>query len=356
MVKMWTSVNIDPRNTDANIDKLLGINGLSDTLKSKISSDVYCNLNICVNSLGKKIPDGHSLYILGFWFEIFDENIFIECYNNNPTAEFIILTDLQANDLSKLNRCKVINLYHWKWFIKQGIKQPNYNQKQFKYKLSSLSNRVNEYRAFITLKLMDQKDVFVTWNAKYIQNMDIGYIFSSTGRSKRDALLKNIDQLQNPINQEKFTHPIGSIADDWSYSAYSETLVNSINETKEVSYHADIGILPGPYLSEKTWKPLLYGNGLLFTGQFNTCKTLSELGFVFDYPWSNAYDDLPGDLDRLEIIFDIVDRILGMSHSSIESGIKDSVEYNQHFFNSEKIIQTIDQRNDHGLEQLTKYL
>ena len=347
---MWTPVNIDPRKR--NIDSYLGISGLSDLILSKIDDKTYCNLNVCVTSLGKTIPDGYNLYILGFWFDIFDENVFLQVYKNNPTAQFILLTDLSPNGLTNFDRCKFVNLFHWKWFLSKFHNSP----KNYKYKISSLSNRVNEYRAFITLKLLAQSDVFVTWNAKYLKDINVDYIFSPAGRVKRDELLQNIDLLKFPINQETFFNDPQISSEILLHPAYSESLVNSINETKEISWHADIGILPGPYLSEKTWKPLLSGNALLFTGQFNTGQTLSKLGFAFDYPWSNAYDNQPGDLDRLDLLFDTIDKILGMDFKSIENGIKDSVLYNQNFISSKKIIQIIDERNECGLEQLKTIL
>lgn len=347
---MWTPVNIDPR--ERNIDSELHINGLTDLVVSQSHAKTYCNLNICINGLGKQIPNGYERYILGFWLEIFDEHVFLKAYNENPTAEFIILTDLQANDLANLDRCKVVNLFHWKWFLKStGKKTPG-----CKYKLSSLSNRVNEFRAFVTLKLLDQPDVLVTWNAKYRKGIDIDYIFSSAGRPKRDALLKNSEVLKSPINQESFAHDPEISQTEFVHPAYSESLVNSINETKDNSWHADIGLLPGPYLTEKTWKPLLNGNALLFTGQFNICKTLSSIGFQFDYPWSNSYDTLPGDLDRLEAIFDTIDKILGMDFGAIENGIRDSVLYNQNYAVSNRLAQTIDELNERGREQLKRIL
>ena len=98
---MWTPVNIDPRKK--NIDSYLGISGLSDLILSKIDDNTYCNLNVCVNGLSKTIPDGYDLYILGFWFEIFDENVFLQVYKNNPTAQFILLTDLSPNGLTNFD-------------------------------------------------------------------------------------------------------------------------------------------------------------------------------------------------------------------------------------------------------------
>jgi hypothetical protein len=347
---MWTPVNIDPRTT--NIDDVLHIRGLSDIVAPHVDPTTYCNLNVCVNGLRKKIPNGYQRYILGFWFEIFDEIVFLETYNQNPTAEFLILTDQQANDLGNLDRVKIVNLFHWKWFLERSGTKSN----TYKYKISSLSNRVNEFRAYITMKLLDRADVLVTWNATYMKDIDIDYVFCSSGRPKKDALLENIQRLKMPINQEDFVNDPQNSLYNFAHPAYSETLVNSINETKDLSWHADLGILPGPYMSEKTWKPLLNGNALLFTGQFNTCKTLTELGFQFDYPWSNNYDDLPGDLDRLELIFDTIDEILGMDYSEIENGIRNSVNHNCAYLNSAEIRYVIDQRNEHGLEQLRKIL
>ena len=346
---MWTPVNVDPRQQ--NIDKTLGIAGLTPMLTAKLDNSTYCNLNICISNLQRSIPNGFDRYILGFWFEVFDEHVFLDVYRNNPSAEFVILTDLNANDLAKFERVKVINLYHWRWFIKPAVD----NHEERKYKISSLSNRVTEYRAFVTSKLLGLDDVLVTWNAQFLNDHNVDYIFAAAGQPKRDALIEKINQLRQPIQAETFVNDPGQTLTA-SHPAYTQSLVNSINETKDVCWHAEFGTLPGPYLTEKTWKPLINGNALLFTGQFNTCATLQNLGFEFDYPWSNDYDSVPGDLERLELVLDTIDHILGMSFDHIQQGIQHSTRHNQNLINSGTVRKTVDRLNQAGLEQLAQYL
>lgn len=350
----WTSINIDP--CKKNIDSELHIPDLGAVLLKKISTDTYCNLNVCVNSLGMKIPDGYSRYILGFWFEVFDENVFLNLYKSNPQAEFIILTDLHGNDLKNLDRCQVVRLLHWKWFLKQGFRANSSCTK--KYKISSLSNKVNQYRFFITAKLLQSKLTYVTWHANYDPSLNFDYMLKLVGGTpNKDGLLVHADKLKFPINQETFQNDPGlSLSTSNTHPAYAESLINSINETKDVSWHPEFGILPGPYLTEKTWKPLIFGNALLFAGQVGIKTALEDAGFKFDYPWDNAYSNMPGDLDRLETLLNTIDQILTMSVDDIEVGISESIKYNQDLILSKKIDKYVDQINLAGLSQLEKII
>lgn len=346
----WTPTNIDPRVK--NIDNILGINGLSNLILQKVPNDTFCNFNVNSSLSGCIAPDGFSCYVLGFWFEVFDENVFLTLYNNNPSAEFIILSDMFPNEISLLKRCSWVRLVHWKWFIRSPISENSTQLK--KYKISSLSNRVNEFKFFITAKLLDLPDVYLTWNANYLKNVSYDYIFSKAGCAARDELLIHIDRLKNTVNCEKFINdPEISLGLAKFHPAYTQSLVNFTNETKDVSWHADIGILPGPYITEKTWKPLLAGNALLFSGQYNTKHTLELAGFNFDYPWPDNYSLLSGDLDRLSELLSLVDDILEMSFEKIQKNIKESVDYNQNLIKTGQIAYYIDQINQAGIDLLT---
>lgn len=349
---MWTPVNVDI--SSQNIDSILGINGLCKLVTQKISKDTFCKFNIhCASEpIG---PNGFDRYILGFWFEVLDENVFIEFYKNNPQAEFVILSDMLPNDLVQLPRCKHVRLMHWKWFMSQH--DPKSQGQSKKYKIGSLSNRVNQYKFFVTAKLLDKSDVCFTWNALYYPNISYEYIFSPTGWPNRDRLLAHTETLRHPINQENFNNDPGqSFSQDSVHPAYAESLVNLINETKDNSWHTDLGVLPGPYITEKTWKPLILGNALLFSGQHNIKKVLQEVGFQFEYPWIDAYSHLPGDLERLDRLLDTIDTVLSMTLHEIEAHTRESILHNQNHIRSGQVHRLIDEKNKQALDQLAGIL
>jgi len=339
------------------MDKVLGFE-ITDIINSKCSEDTYVLLNVCFNSLRNQnisIPSGYNRYILGFWFEVFEEDSFLQLYNNNPNSEFIILTDLDAKAFDPLDRCRVINFYHYKWYTENMIVSP-VDWKGKKYKLSSLSNRITEFRYYITAKLLNSQDVYLTWNL-YDIGADINYIFDPAGSLKRDELLKKTkDRLKEKINSEIFQNDPISNMQSGSHPAYSLSLVNCINETKDVSWTPNFGISPAPYLTEKTWKPLFFGNALIFSGQANTKSHLEKIGFKFNYPWPNHYDSQIGDLERLETILDTIDLILKLDLDEIAVGIRESVEHNQHIILDKILIKWVNCQNNGGLEILDKVL
>jgi hypothetical protein len=354
MVTGWTPVNLT--NVTQSIDDILHISGLHAALQSSKNRNIYFNLNVCVTGLKFEVlPAGYDLYVLGFWSEVFDEKWFCRCYQHLPSAKFLILSDRNPNDLLKMPNVSFVRLLHWKSFLPNGIKQP-IDWKQRKFKISSLSGRVTQFRYFISAKLYNKPDVLMRWNRIYDAN-SIDYIFSETGRSERDKLLSLRSVFENPVNTEVFVNePDTTLRDSVNNPAYVGSLVNAINETKDISWNEFFGICPGPYITEKTWKPLINGNALIFSGQFGIKQVLEELGFDFDYPWSNEYAEITGDLDRLEKILLLIDQILNMSVTEIVDGIRISCEHNQDLVYSNEIKNSIDCVNAVGLTTLVEYL
>jgi hypothetical protein len=352
----WSPINVNLQCET--IDKVLGfpIAKCLDTNKNIKHSFVL--LNVWFHGLHSKnqtIPDGFDRYILGFWFEVFEERDFQALYQRNPNAEFIILTDLNADAFSHHTRCRVINFYHYRWFI-ENIEIPPIDWTTKSYKLSSLSNRINEFRYFVTAKLLDAQQVYFTWN-RHDVGANIDYILQPAGSTKRDSLLAtHKHRLEQKINVEVFdNNPLANTKMS-QHPAYRNSFINCMNESKDVSWTPEFGFCPAPYLTEKTWKPIFFGNAVIFTGQSGTKKHLEKIGFSFEYPWSNAYDDVTGDLTRLEMILDTIDHVLSLDSSQILMSIRDSVEHNQNFVKAGRFQSWIDEQNAHALAKLEEYL
>jgi len=343
----YANVNI----SDESIDEVIKVKNLYKILDSIPNS--FKLLNVCVNSYKwKDLPPNYDVYILGFWHEVFDENWFLRQYKKNFNSTFIILGDFLPNDLSLYDRVKFVRILHWKYFI-PACSYTGINWKDKQFKISSLSNYVNEYRFFITAYLLGRTDVLFSYHNKFRKST---YLPEEEDGSTpiRDSLIPYKEFLKNRryIIDEFINDPTETYTQAISHPAYANSLVNSINETKDISYVDEFGICPGPYLTEKTWKPIYTGTALLFSSQMNTKKVLEDAGFNFDYGWNNSYSDLWQDSEKLEIILSTIDKVMGMSHKEIENSIKDSCEHNATYIRSKEFRNYIDSINQLGIETL----
>ena len=337
----------------------IDLSWLHDWAKNK---DAYSLINISTSLEDVKIPQGRSLYIFAWFFEVFNDHWFLEQYYNNPQAEFVILCDMFPNDLVQLHRVKIFNVCHHSTWIK-AIKQMNPGPvtkplSDRKFKISSLSSRLSEYKFFITSKLLaaDPREVVLRWNLGFEIRDHDSYIFDNTGYLNIDELLVNKQKLKvTPINQEQFiNNPLNNSL--FAHAAYQDTIINSINETQNLSKTPEFGILPTPYISEKTWKPLFAGNAVLFAGQTQTKQRLEKFGFQFDYPWAGIYDKESNDNHRLSIILNNIDWILSLSHQDLTDLCYESVMHNVELAWSIQVENLIGENNNQSIGSLKQYL
>lgn len=352
----YTDYNI---TTPQNVDSMIFTSGLESTL-NKAKKDAFFCLNLCVNRLKfDTLPAGFDLYILSFWEEVFDDEWFLQVYNTHSNAEFIILGSFyHPGDFTKYNRVKFFSIFDYKWFPNQIENKPEINWDNKKYKISSLSYYVNETRYFITASLLDSHDALFSWHNQFRTLSPFEYIFQPTGNPLRDSLLSKKSRLENVYSIDTFTYneTVNNLVSASTNPAYSQCVVNCINETKDVSWQENFGVCPGPYFTEKTWKSLYNGCALIFSGQAKTKSTLEELGFNFDYPWNNDYSEWIGDLDRIEAMIQLIFDILDMPMEELINGVKDSCMFNQnHFFNGD-FSKKIDAINNESIAMLDKYL
>lgn len=356
MNKTWQGVEYN-KNQVSGIDEIFQCNGIESIL-SKIHNHAYICLNVDVTASNyDTFPEGHGLYVLSFSQEIFVEDWFLQVYNKHKTARFIILGNFYPGDLAKFNRVQFIRILDCLWY-KQHVNYQPIDWSLKKYKISSLSYYVNEFRFFVTAALLGKTDVLYSWHNQYRSVSNFDYIFQPTGNTNRDSLLKCKQQLDNIIQLDNFDNSayVSNLQRACNHPAYTESVVNCINETKDVSWHPEFGHSPTPYLSEKTWKAISSGNALLFSSQANTEHFLKELGFNFSYPWNSDYASILGDLDRLEKIISLLDQILEISMQDLIDGVKESCEYNLNYFFSKEFDKVVNDFNGQSLEKLEKLL
>lgn len=352
----WDNVQYN-KSELSGIDEIFQCNGLGHIL-SKIKDNAFVCLNVCVNSLNfDTFPEGYDLYVLSFSQEIFDEDWFMQVYNTHHKSRFLIIGNFYPGDLEKFDRVDFVRILDCLWYKNQlNYHAIDWNRKKFK--ISSLSYFITETRYFITAALLDKPDVLYSWHNQYRAMSPFEYIFQPTGNTNRDSLLKYKNRLDNVYQLDNFDHSsyVKNLQDARKNPAYRDSVVNCINETKDVSWQSNFGNCPTPYLSEKTWKAIYNGNALLFTSQANTERFLTELGFNFDYPWNNSYARIPGDLDRLEQLIELVNTILQIPIHDLISGVKELCEHNVSYFFSADFDKVVNEINNNGLERLEKIL
>jgi hypothetical protein len=204
------------------------------------------------------------------------------------------------------------------------------------HKLSALCNRVSQIKAYVVWYLYRRHDAdqcILSWHCNVTKPEDL-FFMSATGNARIDDLTTWMQQnrvLEKRIIPDRFSNtPLANF--DYSIPAYLDCVVNCTNESWNHSYQRVDGreyVLPGPYLTEKTWKPLLSGTALLPAGQYNNYRTLESLGFRFDYPWDLSYDDEVGDLKRFDRLFDVLDSIMSLDLDYLRRRTQRSNEHNQ---------------------------
>ena len=202
------------------------------------------------------------------------------------------------------------------------------------YKISSLSFRISQYKNYISAYLLEHCDpsqLILTYHKKLGKPEDLH------GYPRGIAWLDNLKfDLLEPtrINfQDNFDWSQNSpVANgEWRLLPYTNALVNFTNESFHYSSSELEGksfVYPAPYLTEKTWKPLLAGRPFLAVGQYNTYKTLNQLGLKTNFGFPTEFDLDPGDLTRIRDIFRVVDIILATPLKELYEQSYDSAVHN----------------------------
>lgn len=207
-------------------------------------------------------------------------------------------------------------------------KQPTLPQ----YKFSSLCFRVDQYKLFVTaflLKNISKNDMILTYHDKKL------------GPWPDDVNIEGLDlnlsaqfiNFNDNFNKVK-NFPVANAR--WQIPPFQNALINLTNEsiaasTEMIDSHPIN--LPGPYFTEKTFKPLLSARPFISVGQFESLRELQQVGFDTNFGLPNDYDSDPNNFTRIHKIFDA---ILYANNNSIKDLFDSS--YNAVRFNINHIV------------------
>jgi hypothetical protein len=244
---------------------------------------------------------------------------------DNPSAYFICLSDTNFYNYWVPPNVIVFKYRHWHVALKVFLE--NHYQtlvpiksKTITKKFSSLSNFRKQNRAVITACLLTyaHNESVISWhNVPWNDHHD--YLIKTVVNNPRFAnlswsLLNQKYLVDNYDNKSKKTNNYTVNMSNFSNKIYQSSLINFSNETTSFGLYNDGNksyIRPGPFLTEKTWNPLLSGN-ILFS---------SAAPFVYDYLKNDyhlpinysidlTFDSISGDLDRYEAMCKEIQRLV----------------------------------------------
>lgn len=134
---------------------------------------------------------------------------------------------------------------------------------------------------------------------------------------------------------------VGEYIHGLDHPAYTDSYINIVSEHM---------VLPGIYITEKTWKPIASGQFFLIIGAPGTVSHLRDLGVdVFDDIIDHdSYDHLPDWRQRIDRIHEVVDHLVKQDLKSLFLSTQTRRERNVSLFRSG----SFDQQYLSGLQEL----
>jgi len=323
-------------------------------IRSKLGK-TFCLFNIAWPplSLIDTVPVNVDTYVLHFGTEYVDWQWLSEFCRRFAHAQVILISPYN-NSLYAEPNLTLIQFNFWpqilKWYQEEND-IPIVSLTKKTKKISSLANRVSQFRSYVCAhlyKTQDPNDYVMSWRGMIAKQEDL-YLFNYTGNNRIDIIIDYIKStffdLRIRPDEKLINGPLNNLFYNWS--AYTDCVVNCSNESVNNSFQqTDQGshIVPGTYFTEKTWKCLLSGTALLPVGQYRSYESLSQQGFKFNYPWNCDFDQISKDIDRIDAILSCLDSIKDMSVEFLKSHTQDSNIHNRehilsgNYYNQENLV------------------
>jgi hypothetical protein len=305
-----------------------------------------------------KLPENYDTYIFLQYREPVDWPWFDQFAQAHPNQKIILLAPVQSSSTPH-NNMQVVEHRHDANYVSQALVQYGQNY-EFRwprqYLVSSLCNKPSFFKVLITAyfhkNYLDRDDVVLSWNINHRKEIcrSLDSLDSRYNRTQLDqmcdyyhSILKKISITQEPWVDEHYQNA------NWTTScAYTNTLINFTNETYAPGQQFQ-RVLPGPTMTEKTRKAMMAGCAIVPVGQPGVYNYLKRSGLKFEYPWSCNFDTTPGDLDRTEQIFPVIDQIMSYDTEWLHNQLRDSVEHNYYHMRSTEYINCLREINQQAI-------
>lgn len=305
----FAQCNNDHKLVSSSLKELYGIN--------KYSTNIFYGLNLIWPDYD--LDHSYEKYFLSWHTEQLDTHWLIKQAKAVYPKPILVANDgMVENSGVWPNNIQFVRWVTIHKQLKKAIsifgKQNNITKPTFK--LSSLAFRYSQYKKFVTAYLLqhfNNNDIMLTWHNYHGKIEDLHDHPHGFGHLEDldFEILEQVHKINFDDNyQLKDNNPVGNAS--WNNQAYNDALVNLTNESFHYS-NTMFGYLPfrypGPYITEKTFKPLLAGRPFVMIGQCRSLQMLEEFGFNTNFGWNTEYDSDCGDLTRIGKIFSTLNEI-----------------------------------------------
>lgn len=302
-----------------------------------------------------KVPQRYTHAIVSFHTEYYNYFDLIEFFKKYPEINFLLLSD------GELSNIWPDNVTYVQW-ISYGYQLGLFNdlhghsqEQHVKTQLfSSLSFREEFHKSAITAYLINEyPDSILSWHGwkdKDCYWQQEGYCSSSIITEYLSSqAFTNIGTVALDSFNLNINDPISN--GEWRNPAYLNCEFNLTNESIYNTQFND-GIYTTPYLTEKTWKPLMAKQPFLPVGQVNTLSFLTKLGMKFEYGFDLGYDSIQDDFTRMEKLFELLDEL---KHVNDFTKARDSAGYNLEMIVSGEFNKNCIASNNAQLEKINEW-
>jgi hypothetical protein len=310
------------------------------------------------------IPKNYKNILISFHTEFYQYDKLINFFNSHADCDFLLISDGDANGNIWPDHVTYCSWVTWHQQLSMVVDRYGYNQEKRSptKRLSALSRRNEFGRAAIVAYLINEYDLtdcIVSWH-----NIDYGispWYF--------DASANVPDRIWQYLSSEKFSQLTNLFADgplvlpnlpvingNWKKTAYLDAVLNLTNESVYGTLFNQGKCYTTPYLTEKTWKPLIARQPFLPIGQGNTLTHLSKLGMNFDYGFSLDYDQCKHDFDRMIKIYDLLEHIKNIDSDSLLNNSQPSADHNLEIIINGEFSKKCQEHNDANFDLVTEWV
>jgi hypothetical protein len=302
------------------------------------------------------LPQGYDYYIVSFHLEHID---FEWLEKQQVDKKIIVLIDFNTYPDSKWpENCIPLRWIYWHYALNQMIELfgTKYS-KNIKYKASAFCNRISQSKLIVTTALLETlgKEDLLVKVSNWLENKNV-HNWKPTGNVLLDSLtttfrkkyLGHLIKMDEFVNEQNYQH----FTANPSQIAYQEASLHFTNESFHYSKMHD-QVVPGPMLSEKTFKCLLGGTAFIPVGQFDVYRSLEQLGMHFNYGELDlTFDRDAGNLSRIESIVKLVTTLTRYTADDLHDMTKESSRHNQKLVTSGEFFHNCQINNLQTLEKI----
>lgn len=343
-------IDIDVYGTQSQVKKYSIFQTLYQEFYNIDFNDTFFALNLTETVPEKILNHDFKKIVISYHSEHIHYQPLYDIFIENKDRKFLLISDFSSfsifNDEAKSDFWPD-NVTHVHWLswgeqLSEAVKISGIakNPRVPSKKISSLSNRHEFHKAAITAFLLKNQlkdDMVISWH-KWKATENIFYLEESYDIDERIAryLFDESFLRTDKILVDKFDNSVNSPRQNinWVHSALLDCAVNITNESTfqtlgQLNDNTPV-VIPGPYITDKTIKPLLGGTAFLHVGQPFLLKKLNELGIDTNFGFPSDYDNEPFEDDRILKIYKSIEFIINSTINELYQNSYGAIVNNLH--------------------------